>query len=121
MAIIRVHSALFKDNASKLSGEMRTDKQANHRALVGHSFKNFTVNKPFHRHRLCFVEKRRCVAYQMKGQHNCDLLDGDRFAAPDDFVEEQGYEYYDMSREYRKAVRYYQFEVNLSLKKLRLV
>ena len=42
----------------------------------------------------------------MKGEHNCELLDEESwFAAPDDFVEEQGYEYYDMSREYEKAVR----------------
>ena len=27
------------------------------------------------------------------------MLDEDRFAAPDDFVEELGYKYYDMSRE----------------------
>ena len=41
----------------------------------------------------------------MKGEHNCELLDEDRFAAPDDFVEEQSYDYYDMSREYEKTVR----------------
>ncbi|XP_015768761.1 PREDICTED: uncharacterized protein LOC107347385 isoform X2 [Acropora digitifera] len=39
----------------------------------------------------------------MKGKHSCELLDEDRFAAPDDFLEEQGYEYHDMSREYKKA------------------
>ena len=44
-------------------------------------------------------------AYQMMGEHNCELLDEDRVAALDDFVEEQGYEYYDMSREYEKTVR----------------
>ena len=27
--------------------------------------------------------------------------------SPTDFVEEQGYEYYDMSREYEEEVRYY--------------
>ena len=83
-----------------------TDKGLANRALVGHSFKNFTVNKPYDCLLLCFVEKCRCQAYQMKGQHNCELLDEDRFAAPDDFEEEQDYEYYDMSREYEKAVRY---------------
>ena len=41
----------------------------------------------------------------MMGEHNCELLEEDRFAAPDDFVREQGYEYYDMSREYEKTVR----------------
>ena len=75
------------------------------RALVGHRFKNFTVNKPFDCHRLCFLEKCRCQAYHMKGKHSCELLDEDRSAAPDDFVEEQGYAYYDMSREYKKEVR----------------
>ena len=75
------------------------------RALLGHSFKNFTVNKRFDCHGLCFVEKCRCQAYQMKGKHSCELLDEDRFAAPDEFVEEQGYKYFDMNREYQKAVR----------------
>jgi len=41
----------------------------------------------------------------MIGEHNCELLEEDRFAAPDDFLEEQGYEYYGMSREYEKTVR----------------
>ena len=82
-----------------------TDTGLTNRALVGHSFKNFTVNKPFDCHRLCFVEKCRCQAYQIKGKHSCELLDDDRFAAPDDFVEEQGYKYFDMNREYQKAVR----------------
>ena len=43
----------------------------------------------------------------MNGQHTCELLDEDKFAAHDDLVEQQGYEHYDMSREYEKAVRYY--------------
>ena len=43
----------------------------------------------------------------MKGKHSCELLDEDRFAVPDDFEEEQGYEYYEMDREYEKTVRYY--------------
>ena len=41
----------------------------------------------------------------MKGEHSCELLDEDRFHAPDDLVEEQGYEYYGMSRKYEKTVR----------------
>ena len=84
------------------------------RALVGHSFKNFTVNKPFDCHLLCFVGKCRCQAYQIKDQHSCELLDEDRFAATDDFVEEQGYEYYDISREYEKTVRCYDI-INLRI------
>ena len=84
-----------------------TDTGLRNRALVGHSFKNFIVNKPYDCVLLCFVEKCRCQAYQMKGKHSCVLLHEDRFAAPDDFKEEQGYEYYDISREYEKAVRLY--------------
>ena len=84
-----------------------TDTRLANRTLVGHSFKNLTVNKPYDCHLLCFVEKCRCQAYQIKGKHSCELLDEDRFAAPDDFVEQQEYEYYDISREYEKAVRLY--------------
>ena len=43
----------------------------------------------------------------MKGEHSCELLDEDRFAAPDDLKEEIGYEYYEMDRKYEKMVRYY--------------
>ena len=82
-----------------------TDTGLTNCALVGHSFKNFTVKKPYDCHLLCFVEKCRCQAYQMKGTQTCELLDEDRFAAPDDFAEEQGYEYHDMSREYENTVR----------------
>ena len=39
-------------------------------------------------------------------EHNCELLNEDRFDASGNFVEEQGYEYYDMgvSKEYEKGV-----------------
>ena len=108
-----MHFVQFKENASKLSGEMRTDKRANHRNRIdkprigGTQLQEFTVNKPYDCLLLCFVEKCRCQAYQMKGKHSCELLDEDRFAASDDFVQKQGYQYYDLSREYEKAVRYY--------------
>ena len=46
--------------------------------------------------------------------YSCALLDKERFAVPDHFVEQQGCEYYDTKREYEKTVRYYQFEDNLS-------
>ena len=91
----------------ELTNRPTTDTRMATRALVGHSFTNFTVNKPYD----C-----RCQAYQIKGKHSCELLDEDRFVAPDDFVEDQEYKYYDTSREYEKAVRYYQFEENLSYK-----
>ena len=100
----------------ELTNRPTTDTRLANRALVGHSFKNFTVNKPYDCHLLCFVEKCRCKAYQIKGKHSSELLDEERFAAPNDLVEEKEYEYYDTSREYEKAVRYYQFEDNLSYK-----
>ena len=56
-------------------------------ALVGHSSKNFTVNKPYDCLLLCFVEKNRCQAFQMMDEYNCELLNEDRFDASGDFVE----------------------------------
>ena len=100
----------------ELTNRPTTDTRLANSALVGHSFKNFAVNKPYDCHLLCFVEKCRCQAYQIKGKHSCELLDEERFAAPNDFVEQKEYEYYDTSREYEKAGRYYQFEDNLSYK-----
>ena len=40
-----------------------------------------------------------CQAFQMK-ENLCELLDEDRFSSPEDFLEEEGYEYFDMNREY---------------------
>ena len=34
----------------------------------------------------------------------CELLDEDRFSSPEDFLEEEGYEYSDMNREYDDQV-----------------
>ena len=34
----------------------------------------------------------------------CELLDEDRFSSPEDFLEEEGYEYFDMNREYDDQV-----------------
>ena len=101
---LKTTEANCKTGCEQTNGET-TDRGMTNRSLVGHSFKNFTVNKPYDCLLLCFVEKCRCQAYQIMGEHNCELLEEDRFAAPDDFVEEQGYEYYDMSREYEKTVR----------------
>ena len=33
-------------------------------------------------------------------QNRCELLDDDRISAPEDFLEEKEYTYYDMNREY---------------------
>ena len=92
---------------------MRRDKPANYRYKIGKpciggtQLQELYCEQPYDCHLLCFVEKCRCQAYQMKGKHSCELLDEDRFATSDDFVEEQGYEYYEMDRGYEKTVRYY--------------
>ena len=75
------------------------------RALMGHSFKNFTVSKPFDCYEKCFHERCRCQAFQIKGERSCELLDEDRLSAPDEFQEEERYEYFDLNREYKKPVR----------------
>lgn len=76
-----------------------------HRAMLGHSFKNVTVKKPFDCHVKCFDEKCRCQAYQIKGDR-CELLDEDRYSAPEDLFNVNGYAYFGMSREYIDQVRY---------------
>ena len=58
------------------------------------------MKKPFDFLMQCSHKRCRCQAFQIKGESRCKLLDEDRFAAPDDFVEELGYKYNDMSREY---------------------
>lgn len=74
------------------------------RAMQGHSFKNFTVRKLIDCHRKCFEEKCKCQAYQMTNQLGCELLDEDRFSAPNDFIAYMGYTYFDMNREYVNQV-----------------
>ena len=74
-----------------------------HRAIQGHSFKNYTLSKVYDCHVKCFEEKCKRQAYQI-GKHQCELLDVDRFSAPEDFVEADGYVYFDRSREYVNQV-----------------
>ena len=74
-----------------------------HRAIQGHSFKNYTLSKAYACHVKCFEEKCKCQAYQI-GKNQCEFLDEDRFSAPEDFVEADGYVYFDMSREYVNQV-----------------
>lgn len=69
------------------------------RAMVGHSFRNFTLPRTYDCHVKCFDETCRCQAFQRSGQR-CELLDEDRMSAPDDFANKDGYAYFDMSREY---------------------
>ena len=75
-----------------------------HRTILGHSFKNFTVKKTFDCHVRCFDERCRCQAYQM-WNNRCELLDEDRTSAPDDFISEDGYTYFDMDNEFVNRVR----------------
>ena len=73
-------------------------------AMQGHSFKNFTLKKPFDCHLKCFDENCKCQAYQMQADR-CELLDEDRFSAPDDFLPaSSGYTYFDMHREFVNQV-----------------
>ena len=67
--------------------------------MQGHSFKNYTLSKAYDCHVKCFEEKCECQAYQIT-QNRCELLEEDRFSAPEDFLQEKGYTYYDMNREY---------------------
>lgn len=69
------------------------------RGIKGHSFKNHTLSNENDCHVKCFLERCKCQAFQMK-QTLCELLDEDRFSSPEDFLEEEGYEYFDMNREY---------------------
>ena len=79
-----------------------------HRAMQGHSFKNYTLSKKYDCHVKCFEERCKCQAYQ-KRQNRCELLDEDRFSAAEDFLEEKGYTYYDMNREYLNHKVTYEF------------
>ena len=72
-------------------------------AMQGHSFRNYTLSKPYECHVKCFEEKCKCQAYQIR-ENRCELLDEDRFSAPEDFLKEKGYTYYDMNREYVNQV-----------------
>ena len=100
----KVTEANCQARCEKASGRT-TDTGLTNRALVGHSFKNFTVNKPFDCFVKCFHERCRCQAYQMKDGRNCELLDDDKFSVPYDLMEVQGYVYFEFNREYHKAVR----------------
>ena len=104
-------SIFFNVYCLKLAAERRCEESRgsiskagiNHRAMQGHSFKNYTPSKAYDCHVKCFEEKCKCQAYQIT-QNRCELLEEDRFSAPEDFLEEKGYTYYDMNREYVNQV-----------------
>ena len=81
--------------STRSNGEMAMK----NRGIKGHSFKNHTLSNAYDCHVKCFLERCKCQAFQMK-QNLCELLDEDRFSSPEDFLEEEGCEYFDMNREY---------------------
>ena len=81
--------------STRSNGEMAMK----NRGIKGQSFKNHTLSNAYDCHVKCFLERCKCQAFQMK-QNLCELLDEDRFSSPEDFLEEEGYEYFDMNREY---------------------
>ncbi|XP_067027020.1 uncharacterized protein [Acropora muricata] len=93
-------AALYCEQRCEQSKGKLVDGGIRDRAMQGHSFKNFTVRKLIDCHRKCFEEKCKCQAYQMTNQLGCELLDEDRFSAPNDFIAYMGYTYFDMNREY---------------------
>ncbi|XP_067027253.1 uncharacterized protein [Acropora muricata] len=99
----KVTEANCQARCERSSGRTTADRGSTNRALVGHSFKNFTVNKPFDCFVKCFHERCRCQAYQMKDGRKCELLDDDKFSVPYDLMEVQGYVYFEFNREYHKA------------------
>lgn len=101
-----ISSALSKHRVGEFEESRGNVNQAGleHRALLGHSFNNETSSTSFDCHVKCFDEKCRRQAYQI-WQNRCELLDEDRFSAPDDFVYREGYIYFDMNRNYVNQVR----------------
>ena len=63
----------------KASGRT-TNTGLTNRALVGYSFKTFTVNILFYCFVKCFHERCRCQDYQMKDERKCELLNDDKFS-----------------------------------------
>ena len=97
-------AALYCEQRCEQSKGKLVDGGIRDRAIQGHSFKNFTVRKLIDCHRKCFEEKCKCQAYQMTNQLGCELLDEDRFSAPNDLIAYMGYTYFDMNREYINQV-----------------
>ena len=105
VSIIFVAKNNLELTVSECNGRCELSKLSHHekgiknRAMVGHSFRNFTLPKTYDCHVKCFDERCRCQAFQISG-HRCELLDEDRMSAPDNFVRKDGYAYFDMIREY---------------------
>ena len=107
MTFCRLESTTAKcDRKFELSGlnHGHLEQGIKNHAIVGHSFKNFTLPKIYDCHIQCFDEKCKCQAFQISGDR-CELLDEDRYSTPDEFKYTPGYAYFDMSREYIHQVR----------------
>ena len=99
--VVRLTTAYHQGKCEISRGRHRMG--TNH-AMLGHSYKNFTLSQAYDCHVKCFEEKCRCRAYQI-WQIRCELLDEDRFSAPKDFVNDAEYTYFDMNREFPNLVR----------------
>ena len=82
----------------ELSTRSKGEMGMKNRCIKGHSFKNHTLSSAYDCHVKCFLERCRCQAFQMK-QSLCEFLDKDTFSSPEDFLEEEGYDYFDVNRE----------------------
>ncbi|XP_068676476.1 uncharacterized protein [Montipora foliosa] len=101
--VLATSAADCHERCEQSSGSLSSPGNKYH-AMQGHSFKNFTLKKPFDCHLKCFDENCKCQAYQMQADR-CELLDEDRFSAPDDFLPaSSGYTYFDMHREFVNQV-----------------
>ena len=116
---LKLTAAHCRGRCEQSTGRIRQTGTKN-RAMEGHSFKNVSLSQAYDCHVKCFDEKCRCQAYQICG-NRCELLDEDRFTAPDDFVDKEGYTYFDMNKEYVSRVRdLYVKNFNFSLLKIEL-
>ena len=101
MTFCRLESKTAKcDGKFELSGlnHGHLEQGIKNHAIVGHSFKNFTLPKIYDCHIQCFDEKCKCQAFQISGDR-CELLDEDRYSTPDEFIYTPGYAYFDLSRD----------------------
>ena len=74
----------------------------NNKALIGHSFKNFTAHASHQCLSAC-VSSCRCLAFQIQ-ETRYELLDQNRLLTPHDFQQVQSYKYFDVQQELHRNV-----------------
>ena len=72
-------------------------------ALLGHSYKNLSTEIIQQCFGVC-VQDCRCVSYQMIGAR-CELVDENRYTAPDSFKQVSGYTYFELKQEFKNKVQ----------------